>query len=1051
MFREKLALNDIKNIELEILEYWKSNNIEEKWYSLQSSNGNTLITYDGPPTANGHPGLHHLISKSYKDSLRRFFRMRGLPVSDFVVFDTHGLPVELAVEKKFNTKRNILTENSEIELFNQRCREHVDENILEFEKTFKRFGSWHRYRVATYSNEYISSVWSSFHHLFKKGLVYQSYKVFYFCTSCRTPLSSHEVSQGYKLVDDPSLYFLVKSNRFNADYIIWTTTPWSIVGNRAIAVKTDGEYLLLVVDGKRYICALNMIDSLFEKGSYTILKKYRGSELVGDTYDTPVDVNVYSSGDLISDDEVDINVGSGIVHIAPPFGEYDWSLHLKYKLGFKLPLNDDGSFNIEHPLLNGIKFHEANNKIIQLLSKEKRLFRNLTENHSYPFCWRCDERLIQFPTNAWLIRATEIRETLINVNKSVDWRPDTIGEGRFGKWLEKNVDWVVSRNRYWGTPIPIWICKNKHTRCISSHDELNLVNGKIIDNIHRPYVDRVVFACSDCGEKMERVSGIMDVWYDSAALPFASYGEEDMGNLSKYYPSHFVAEGIDQTRGWFYTLLLLGVLLGDYKAYSSVIVIGFLLDDKGRKMSKRLKNIVEPNILFEKYGADITRCFLLSQKRQWTNRNISEKKFVDVYGRLISPYFNSALFLSIYVRSYDWRYEDYSYLKVEHHAYKSSEDFTDMWLLSLRELAVKRVIEHCNNLRLAEALEEIERFLVQLSTVYIRTNRERFWKEDSRAISILKDTLTKISILSAPLLPFFTEYIYLNHLKISQSDDLESIHLAKYPDVDHSLLREELLEQMNMLQRVISNVRMLRNKNNIPLKQPLNCLMVSESLFDQLKQSNLLQLIIKELNLSVVKPLLQKEIEKNTLYTFKPNYKTISADYSKKTKSVAKYIEESLSKEIYDQIRDGGELKINLDKDSAVNICTRHILLRKELIREKERYFIDEENNMYCIETELTRDLVYEGALRYFMHAVQTERKDSGFHIKDRIDMSILCDSKAFIEFLNNKRTHISEEALCKEILIARSDHHIDDEANHYREFNYRDISMRFNIKRHNS
>lgn len=847
---------NFSEIEAEILKFWEKNKIFENLLK-KKPNTPSFVFYEGPPFANAKPGIHHVLVRSFKDIVIRYKTMNGYFVTRKAGWDTHGLPVEMQVEKKLGITSKPEIEKLGIEKFIKLCKENVFTYKKQWEKMTKRMGFWLDFKNAyiTCDNHYIESLWWILKRIWQKGLIYKDWKVMPYCPRCGTSLSDHEVAQGYKDVEDPSIYlkFKVKSNHplfMNSYFLVWTTTPWTLPANTALAINPNADYVLVKQNNESLILAKKRLSVLDDK--YKLIEEFKGLKLKGLSYE-PLFKFSKPEGKMhivVPADFVSLDEGTGIVHIAPAFGLEDLELAKKEHLAVILNVDEQGRFKNEVEPYAGRFVKEADPSIIFDLEKRNLLYKKETIKHSYPFCWRCDTPLLYYAKDSWYIKTTAVVAKMLDENKKINWHPSYIKHGRFGNWLKENIDWAISRERYWGTPLPIWVCNCGNLKFIGSlkelkHSSINPLDEKTID-LHRPYVDFIYLKCEKCGKKMSRVPDVIDCWFDSGSMPFAQnhwpfeqvknknvdgLSDKDIKNLIKLipFPADFIAEGIDQTRGWFYTLLAVSTLLGFGAPFKNVICLGLVLDEKGKKMSKSKGNVVYPEDVFEKYGADAARMYFYLNPIGETIR-FSEKEIQEVFRKFILTLYNCLIFYKTY-RPF-----------VQNETNNHPLSILDQWINSrLNDLIlnIRNLLESYEINKAARLLYEF--VLEDLSNWYIRRSRKR---KGSLFFNHFKKVLEIVALISAPFVPFIAEKIWL------ELGNKESVHLQKFPYADKKLIDKDLNKKMDLLRTICSQVLEIRAKLKLKVRQPLNLLEIENA---NLKDKRLLELMADELNLKQVK------------------------------------------------------------------------------------------------------------------------------------------------------------------------------------------------------
>ncbi|MDD5638363.1 MAG: isoleucine--tRNA ligase [Candidatus Pacebacteria bacterium] len=853
---------DILKTEEKILKFWKKNKIFEKSLKKREKNPN-FVFFEGPPTANGRPGIHHVLTRVFKDIVCRYKTMRGYKVIRKAGWDTHGLPVELEIEKKLNFSSKNDIEKYGIEKFNKKCKESVWEYKKEWEKLTERIGFWIDMKnpYITYENNYIESVWWILKQIWQKGLIYKDYKVVYYCPRCETTLSSHELSQGYKRVKENSIYvkFPIKNSE-NRYFLVWTTTPWTLPANVALAINKDISYVEIKKDEEKYILAKNRL-SLFENEKIEIIEEFNGNELINKNLEyiplfdfvKPIKRAYFLIlADFVSDKE-----GTGIVHIAPAFGEDDMEAGKKNNLDVFQTVNYQGKFKDEISLWKGIFVKDADPLIINNLKERNLLFKEEIYEHDYPFCWRCKFPLLYYAKESWFINMNEVKNDLLKNNQKINWVPDYLKEGRFGEWLKEVKDWAISRERYWGTPLPIWECeKCKEKICIGSIKELLEKSEKKIKikDLHKPFIDKITLKCEKCNGKMKRVPEVLDCWFDSGSMPFAQYHypfeNKDKNEKKEQFPADFICEGIDQTRGWFYTLLAVSTLLNFGNPYKNVISLGHILDENGEKMSKSKGNVVNPWEMINKYGIEAVRWYFYTINQPGEPKLFKEKDVLNALNRFILILLNCFIFLETYKKDVRTKIE--------------SKDLLDKWIISRLNQLIIRVSFYLDKYDITSASRDIENFVVNdLSQWYIRVSRPRFQKPENKkdlinASSTLNFVLLNLSKLLAPFIPFLSEEIYLNLNKKGKS-----VHLEDWPIADKRKINKKIEEKMEEARKIVSLSLSLRSEAKIKVRQPLKELKIKNTKLK--KEKELLEIIKNEINVKNISfdEKMEKEIDLN--------------------------------------------------------------------------------------------------------------------------------------------------------------------------------------------
>ncbi|MGV8910911.1 MAG: isoleucine--tRNA ligase, partial [Propionicimonas sp.] len=901
MYRPVPAMIDLPAMEREILDYWAAN--DTFGASLRRTEAGAPWTfYEGPPTANGMPGTHHIEARVFKDVFPRFKTMQGYHVERKAGWDCHGLPVELAIEKElgFNGKPDI--EAYGVEAFNARCRESVTRHVDEFAELTTRMGYWvdldKAYR--TMDPSYVESVWWALKQIHSKGLLVEDYRVAPYCPRCGTTLSDHELAQGYEDVTDPSVYvrFPLLSGPLagKASLLVWTTTPWTLVSNTAVAVHPDVTYVVATHDvpnGESLVIAEPLAEQVLGDG-WLLGRTFAGRELEFWRYQRPFELvefpDVVGGTHYVALAEyVTTEDGSGLVHQAPAFGEEDMAVSRAYGLPMVNPIRADGTFEADLDLVGGLFFQTANKVLVDDLVARGLMFRVLDYEHSYPHCWRCHTRLLYYAQPSWYIRTTAIKDALLRENRNTSWYPENIKYGRFGDWLNNNVDWALSRSRYWGTPLPIWRCTAGHQTCVGSLAELSELTGRDLADLdpHRPFVDDVVFACPDCQGVSHRVPEVIDAWFDSGSMPFAQWGyPQAQGSTEAFataYPADFICEAIDQTRGWFYSLMAIGTLVFDESAYKNVLCLGHILAEDGRKMSKHLGNILEPIPLMDTHGADAVRWFMAAGGSPWSSRRVGHQTIQETVRKVLMTYVNTVAFQSLYARANDWAptvaepdgaapvdpatpNNRGRFLPVhdgeqtgtvpgvpdgEQTGTVPAVHVLDRWLVSARNTLVKQVTEALEDFDTQRAGALLATFVDDLSNWYVRRSRRRFWVGSAGALQTLHDTLDVVTRLMAPLAPFVTERVWQDLMVTTAPAGPASVHLADWPEVDEAAIDPKLDEAMQLTRRIVELGRSARSEAKVKTRQPLSRALIPSAAFGLL-DAEMLAEVMAELNVERV-------------------------------------------------------------------------------------------------------------------------------------------------------------------------------------------------------
>lgn len=983
--------------ENEVSKFWKENKIFEK--SISEKKGDqSYVFYDGPPTANGKPHIGHVLTRVIKDMIPRYHAMKGDWVPRKAGWDTHGLPVEIEVEKLLGISGKDQIESYGLEPFINKCKESVWKYKGMWEEFSDKVGYWvdTNNPYVTYDNKYIESVWWSLKEIWKKGLLYKGYKIVPYCPRCGTPLSSHEVAQGYKDVKEESAIAKFKLEGENTYVLAWTTTPWTLPSNVALCVNDKETYVKVKNNDETYIMAEALLSSVLT-GDYEIIDRFDGKSLEYKKYEPLFDFcNKADNKFFITcADFVTLSDGTGVVHIAPAFGEDDYNVGKKYKLDFVQYVDTKGELTKETPWA-GTFCKKADKPILKDLRERGLLFKTLNFEHSYPHCWRCDSPLIYYARETWFIKMTDVKEDLIRNNNTINWIPETIGKGRFGDWLENIQDWGISRNRYWGTPLPVWECECGHKHAIGSIAELKEMSDNCPDNIelHKPYIDNVTIKCPKCGKQMKRVPEVIDCWYDSGSMPFAQwhYPFENQEEFKKEFPADFISEAVDQTRGWFYSLLAISTILFNKAPYKNVIVLGHVQDENGQKMSKSKGNAVDPMAALQEFGADSIRWYFYENSAPWLPNRFYKDAVVEGQRKFLRTLWNTYAFYVLYaeIDQFDpTKYTlDYSKLPV-----------MDKWLLSKLNTLIKDADNNLANYRIPETARAIQEFVDDMSNWYVRRSRERFWakgmeQDKINAYMTLYTALVTVSKVAAPLIPFMTEDIYQNLVRSVDKDAKESIHLCSYPVADLNMIDKELEDNMKLVLEVVVLGRAVRNNCNIKNRQPISKMYVKAS---KPLEEFYTEIIEEELNVKEVE--FTNNITEFISYSFKPNFKTVGPKYGK----FINKIKESLN------ANDGSETKATLDKNgkleytydgNKVELVAEDLLI--EVIQKEGYATLANQNTAVVMDTTLTPELIEEGYVRELVSKIQNTRKESDFNVIDHIAVYVNGNSKIEEIFKNN-------------------------------------------------
>ena len=1006
--------------EKEVEKFWEENQIFEK--SMENrKEGETYTFYDGPPTANGKPHIGHVLTRVIKDMIPRYQTMKGKMVPRKAGWDTHGLPVELEVEKLLGLDGKDQIEEYGLEPFIDKCKESVWKYKGMWEDFSATVGFWadmeHPY--VTYDNNFIESEWWALKQIWEKKLLYKGFKIVPYCPRCGTPLSAQEVAQGYKDVKERSAIVRFKVKDEDAYILAWTTTPWTLPSNVALCVNPEETYAKVkAADGCVYYMAEALLDQVLgglakEEGeaAYEILEKYVGTDLEGKEYIPLYDGAAKAAQKqhkkafyVLCDTYVTLTDGTGVVHIAPAFGEDDAKVGRRYDMPFVQFVDGKGEMTEETPFA-GVFCKKADPMILEDLEKRGLLFSAPKFEHSYPHCWRCDTPLIYYARESWFIRMTEVKDDLIHNNNTINWIPESIGKGRFGDWLENVQDWGISRNRYWGTPLNIWECECGHQHAIGSIEELKSMSDNCPEDIelHRPYIDGVTIRCPECGKEMHRVPEVIDCWFDSGSMPFAQhhYPFENKELFEQQFPADFISEAVDQTRGWFYSLLAISTLIFNKAPYKNVIVLGHVQDENGQKMSKSKGNAVDPFEALKTYGADAIRWYFYVNSAPWLPNRFHGKAVQEGQRKFMGTLWNTYAFFVLYANIDEF---DATKYKLEY----EKLSVMDKWLLSKLNTLVKTVDENLSNYRIPESARALQDFVDDMSNWYVRRCRERFWakgmeQDKINAYMTLYTALVTVSKTAAPMIPFMTEEIYQNLVRSLDQTAPESIHLCDFPEVNESWIDSELERYMDEVLKIVVMGRACRNTANIKNRQPIGKMFVKgvEELPKYYRE-----IITEELN---VKEMTQTEdVRAFTTYTFKPQLKTVGPKYGKLLGGIKKELESLEGNQAMDDLESNGELKFNVNGEEVV--LTKDDLLID--MTQTEGYVSESDYGITVVlDTNLTPELLEEGFVREIISKIQTMRKEAAFEVTDKIHVTYTGSGRAEAVFTDNC-TEISDDVL---------------------------------------
>ena len=1009
-------------------QFWKDNNIFQK--SMDSrKEGPTYTFYDGPPTANGKPHIGHVLTRVIKDMIPRYRTMKGYMVPRKAGWDTHGLPVELEVEKLLGLDGKEQIEEYGLDPFITKCKESVWKYKGMWEDFSSTVGFWADMDdpYVTYHDDFIESEWWALKQIWDKGLLYKGFKIVPYCPRCGTPLSSHEVAQGYKAVKERSAVVRFKVVGEDAYFLAWTTTPWTLPSNVALCVNPEEVYCKVkAADGYTYYMAQALLDKVLgglakdDQAAYEVLETYKGKDLEYKEYEPlfacagEAAAKQHKKGHFVTcDSYVTMTDGTGIVHIAPAFGEDDAKVGRNYDLPFVQFVDGKGEMTEETPYA-GLFVKDADPKVLVDLDKEGKLFDAPKFEHDYPFCWRCDTPLIYYARESWFIKMTAVRDDLVRNNKTVNWIPESIGEGRFGNWLENIQDWGVSRNRYWGTPLNIWECEGcGHQEAIGSREELEKLSGnpaaKTVE-LHRPYVDEITCHCPSCGGTMKRVPEVIDCWFDSGAMPFAQhhYPFENKELFEQQFPAQFISEAVDQTRGWFYSLMAESTLLFNKAPYENVIVLGHVQDENGQKMSKSKGNAVDPFEALETYGADAIRWYFYINSAPWLPNRFHGKAVMEGQRKFLGTLWNTYAFFILYaeIDSFDpTKYVlDYDKLPV-----------MDKWLLSKLNTAIKEVDDNLENYRIPEAARVLDNFVDEMSNWYVRRCRERFWakgmeQDKINAYMTLYTALVEICKAAAPMIPFMTEEIYQNLVMSVDKNAPESIHLCDFPTVHEEWIDKDLEQNMEEVLHMVVMGRAARNAANIKNRQPIGTMFVKA---EKELPAFFKEIVEEELNVKEV--VFREDMSSLTSYSFKPQLRTVGPKYGKVLAGIKEYlaaIDGLAAAAAVTNLKDGGTLDFEVN-GTAVSLGEEDLLIE---VAQMEGYVTEADNNMTVVlDTNLTESLIEEGFVYEVISKIQTMRKEADFEVLDHIKVSI-CDNVKLSTIVEKNQAVIAGKVLADSI-----------------------------------
>ena len=1013
IFMYKKVPTDLKFVEREreVEKFWRDNHIFEK--SIEDrKDAPTYMFYDGPPTANGKPHIGHALTRVIKDMIPRYRTMKGYKVPRKAGWDTHGLPVEIEVEKELGINGKEQIEKYGVAPFIEKCKESVWKYKSMWEQFSNVIGFWADMDdpYVTYHNSYIESEWWALKQIWDKGLLYKGFKVVPYCPRCGTPLSSHEVAQGYKDVKERSAIVRFKKKDEDVYFLAWTTTPWTLPSNVALCVNPDEEYSKVKQRDYTYILASALVETVL-KEDYTVLETYKGKELEGIEYE-PLWGGLNVKGKawyVVCDNYVTLTDGTGIVHIAPAFGEDDSRIGRNYNLPFVQLVDAQGNLTKETKW-EGIFVKDADKLVLKDLEESGKLFDAPVFEHSYPHCWRCNTPLIYYARESWYIKMTAVKEDIIRNNNTINWIPESIGKGRFGDWLENIQDWAVSRNRYWGTPLNVWICECGHMHSIGSIEELKSMSKNCPEDIelHRPYIDAVTITCPECGKEMKRTPEVLDAWFDSGSMPFAQhhYPFENQEKFEAQYPADFISEAVDQTRGWFYSLLAISTLIFNRAPYKNVIVMGHVQDEDGQKMSKSKGNAVDPMDALNKFGADAIRWYFYVNSAPWLPNRFHDKAVEEGQRKFLGTLWNTYAFYVLYadIDSFDPTKYSLEYDKLS---------VMDKWLLSKLNTLVKTVDDYLSNYKITETARALQSFTDDMSNWYVRRCRERFWakgmeQDKINAYMTLYTALITLSKISAPMIPFMTEEIYQNLVRSVDKNAPESIHLTDFPKVNEEFIDKDLEVSMDEVLDIVVLGRAARNSANIKNRQPIGNMYVKA---ENVLSPFYVEIIEDELNVKAVE--FKDDVEEFVSYSFKPQLKTVGPKYGKLLGKIKELLSNLDGHKAMQELNADGALNFDFDGEKVV-------LGREDLLIEtaKNDNFVTEADNKVTVVLDIRLDdaLLEEGFVRELISKIQTMRKEAGFEVVDHIVLSQSGNDR-IAEIIKKNEAVIKNDTLADEIV----------------------------------
>lgn len=978
MYKKIDNTKSFMDIEKDILKLWEEKNVIQKNFDL-NDDGEFFTFYDGPPTANGKPHIGHVITRVMKDIIPRYKVMKGYKVLRKAGWDTHGLPVELEIEKKLGISGKPQIEDYGVEAFVTECKDSVFSYVEMWREMSERLAYWVDMEnpYVTYHNDYIESVWWALKRMWDKDLLYKGHKVMPYCPRCGTTLSSHEVAQGYKDVRDSSAYVKFKLKGEDKYILVWTTTPWTLPSNVALAVNKSYDYVEVLHEGEHLILSRSLLNKL--NGEYEVIAEFKGEELLGREYEqmfkfeTPEEKAFY----VVHGDFVTLSDGTGIVHIAPAYGDDDNQIGKKYGLPLINLVDGEGKFVPAVTPWAGIFVKKADEKILAFLKEENILYKSEKFLHSYPHCWRCDTPLLYYPRESWFVRMSSVRDQLIENNNKINWMPDNIRTGRMGKFLENVIDWGISRNRYWGTPLPIWECECGHREMIGSVAELHEKGINVPEGIelHKPYIDNVKLDCPHCHKEMTRVEEVIDCWFDSGSMPFAQYHYpfENKELFEANFPAQFISEAVDQTRGWFYTLLAISTTVFEKNPFENCIVLGHVLDKDGIKMSKHKGNVLSPFTVLENEGADALRWYFYTTSAPWLPSRFYEDGVIEAQRKFIGTLWNVYSFYVLYADLDKFNPMDYKEFK--------SENVMDKWMMSKLNTLVKNIDEHLENYRITQGAKELEAFVDELSNWYVRRNRSRFWGEELTedkigAYMTLYRVLTTFARVASPFIPFITDELYQNLVVAFDKEAPESVHLCRWPEYVTAEVDKKLEEEMDTAYKIVQLGRSARNGANIKNRQPLGKMLVSVASLPEYYGD----IVKEELNIKEVE--LGADLSKYVNFEIKPNLPVLGKAYGKMIPGIRKAIGAMNQMDLAQRINSGEIVKIDVD-GTEIELNKENLLVTMQGL--EGFAFAGEGELGVVLDTNISEELREEGHIREVLSKIQNMRKESGFEVSDKI------------------------------------------------------------------